>query len=164
MIGDLNEKEIANALIDAAMPGQNCGGCGYFAKEVYNLFLYLGYDPTIIVSIDPDVGDQDDYLEQLKLVMMDDCDEVDLVPQHVVVQVQGINFDADGTDVNTFIFSEDEHILVDVSIQQLEFLLELPHWNFMYDAQACNPQLRENFTELREVLSKLSKFRAAEAA
>lgn len=50
-IGDRMSPEIieylSDALQEAAMPFQNHGGCGFFAKETYRLLKKLGYSPKI---------------------------------------------------------------------------------------------------------------------
>lgn len=142
---------IERGFIDAASRDQNNGGCGFFAREAYNLFLNLGEDAAIIVCSDQD---EDGYLKDLQY-SMDNDDINDLVPNHVAVVVREILFDATGAalDGSSFWF---ERSKIEITLEQLEHLLTLSEWCNLYDL-SYNDTLRNNFIKLRdELLSEMA--------
>jgi hypothetical protein len=140
---------IANELIAAAQPAQEFGGCGFFAKETYNLFKSLGYHPKLIMK-NSIIDDEYQYRKALKIAMRDlDYEDDRLPPDHIVVECENRLFDSRGVFINQpggFEISEDE----------LDFLLECEGWAECYD-RADNVQLAINFINIKQSISALNE-------
>lgn len=147
-------------IVQAAMPDQNYGGCGYFALEVYNLMELLGFFPKIRACFSMGYsGCNADYYRNLSMAQDLDRNDMDeLIPGHVYIEVDNYFIDADGcVPLNHKVLPA---FRLDLSHSELEFLLRCEGWNAWYNTEQ-NTQLKDNFLALKNDPELFGRLKAA---
>lgn len=132
-----------NGLVSSYIPH---GGCGVFAKALYERLIELGYtDIRLTVFMDKD-ADDDEFCRDLAAVLDGEQNTFSVYWSHVLVQInepeQKQHYYVDNNGIRVITDEEPEGMIVidwanrigpNITYEQLSKLLTLNVWNTEYD-------------------------------
>ena len=146
---------------EAASRDQNYGGCGFFAREMYNFFLSFGLSPEIYSAVRYGRGDLllDSEVQFRKNNRMGVSD---IVPNHIVVKINDFVIDSVSAqipqDTNLiYCCGSTFRIVSQISLDSLNYMLRFRNgWNSWYP-RSYNQELKKSFSKIKAHFKKIDK-------